>query len=66
MFNCFRKNKIYDESITKTIVNEQTPNTFVVKQSLDELSKYMKEGMDEFELKNGRPMTYAEMRMMYG
>lgn len=34
--------------------------------TMKELSNLMKSGSDEFESKVGRPMTYAEMRQMWG
>jgi len=32
----------------------------------DKLLSIMSEGADEFQSKTGRPMTYSEMRAMYG
>ena len=32
----------------------------------DKLLSIMSEGADEFQAKTGRPMTYSEMRAMYG
>jgi|LakMenE18May11ns_1017448.scaffolds.fasta_scaffold6692874_1 hypothetical protein len=34
--------------------------------TLDNLSKIMEAGSKEFTEKTGRPMTYSEMREMYG
>lgn len=34
--------------------------------TMKELSNLLKHGSDEFESKVGRPMTYAEMRQMWG
>lgn len=36
------------------------------KKIIDAVSDIMDEGATEFEKRMGRPMTYAEMRAMYG
>ena len=33
---------------------------------MKELSDLLKQGSDEFKMKMGRPMSYAEMREMWG
>jgi hypothetical protein len=35
-------------------------------QTINNLQNVMQKGADEFEQKMGRPMTYSEMRSMYG
>ena len=47
-------------AITQNMSKEQA------KQSLDLLQAIMGSGAAEFEKKVGRPMTYSEMRNMYG
>ena len=72
--NCLKKNnkihdEIHDEIIEKKIekkVIEELPKSKSIEQSMEILHKIMKEGCTEFELKNSRPMTYAELRSMYG
>ena len=50
----------HDASHPKKIdENKKIKNTELLKQ-------IMKEGADEFQEKTGRPMTYSEMRMMFG
>lgn len=37
-----------------------------IEQSQETLMSIMKKGADDFESKVGRPMTYSEMRALYG
>jgi hypothetical protein len=54
------ENKVNKKSVE--ICNEGKSAFDTMKQ----LSDLMKCGTEEFELKLGRPMTYAEMRQMWG
>ena len=46
--------------------NDNNNNKEQLNSSLELLSGIMQSGADEFEKKVGRPMTYCEMRQMYG
>ena len=48
------------------ISNGNNINNENTNSSLELLNGIMKSGADEFEKKVGRPMSYSEMRSMYG
>ena len=56
----YLSNKVNNEAIQ--IVKNETD----INNAVDALNKQINNGSKEFSLKVGRPMTYAEMRQMWG
>ncbi len=61
--------KLLHAYVTGEIVDIPTSSnesTAAVQHNIDCLTHIMETGMEEFKEKTGRPMTYAEMRSVYG
>lgn len=61
-----------EQKLKGTLFQEEEPRTFgsaAAKNNankIESLKNIMADGAKEFEQKAGRPMTYGEMRMMFG
>lgn len=55
--------KNIEKDAEKKVRNNVNTST---EQTLDSLKDIMSDGAKKFEQSVGRPMTYAEMRMMFG
>ena len=59
-------NAILSKQVFNPTYMKETQQTEQLHHSQEVLLNIMKEGADEFTQKTGRPMTYSEMREMYG
>ena len=59
-------NAILSKQVIIPISMKETQETQQIHHSQEILLNIMKESADEFTQKTGRPMTYSEMREMYG
>jgi hypothetical protein len=62
VITAIKTNKIEDPI---NLISGQTPKNNM-NQSIDILKQIMESGNSEFKEKVGRPMTYSEMRSMFG